>query len=459
MVGEMIYILQQRLEKLEVNADLANEVLNKIIGSAFYPRMFEEIMKQREIYARPVMQMLFEKLAHSSTMRINAGSMEKLYELMLIHHKCQIYNSIEGKHLLLISLNHLDELKKCVTDDDKIISDICNAYSALMTEFGDLLNYEFHMIKSGVLSYLTNDSKKMMMLIALKRQNEDGSFILFKPDSMVTLPVGGSCPGSIKYYDGAKICKTTIFEVPFVYEPSLNSGIFSMDCEIGKRGTDLGVNMYKKMAELNIQEVMASDNDYNALTKPKEPEGDELKLLSSLFGTNETDNLKSFHLDIFESDPAEGDKKADAEKNVPKTKNVLKNKKSLSSAMEEMNIAKPITSGVKKGYMLDMMDEATNRPKTTAKPRERSASVKKPNASNEVKAKPVSRPASKSISRPDSKLPPLKSDPKPSTRPESRTTTRPDSKSSSRPDSKSLTRPESKTASRPTSVKRKVIAK
>ena len=60
------------------------------------------------------MRAIFEKLAHASIMRLNETSMDKLYDLMTMACKYQLCAASEPKHVLLVTLNHLDGMRKLV---------------------------------------------------------------------------------------------------------------------------------------------------------------------------------------------------------------------------------------------------------------------------------------------------------------------------------------------------------
>ena len=56
---------------------------------------------------------IVEKLAHSSIMRLNKSSMEKLYDLMTMGFKYQMISSQSPQQFFQVTLNHLG--KYCIT--------------------------------------------------------------------------------------------------------------------------------------------------------------------------------------------------------------------------------------------------------------------------------------------------------------------------------------------------------
>lgn len=105
--GEMMYILDQRLRAQAIHQEKAGKVMNDIVSTMFNRRFIEEIFqKHQPIHSRrvslattspsQVLKTMFDKLAHASIMRLNANSMDKLYDLMTMAVKYQV----GGKQLL-----------------------------------------------------------------------------------------------------------------------------------------------------------------------------------------------------------------------------------------------------------------------------------------------------------------------------------------------------------------------
>lgn len=78
MGGEMVYILQQRLQAQNVTDDKANKVLLDVIQAMYTPVFMNELFKGQEMYTIAATKQIFEKLAHSSIMRLNKSSMDKV---------------------------------------------------------------------------------------------------------------------------------------------------------------------------------------------------------------------------------------------------------------------------------------------------------------------------------------------------------------------------------------------
>jgi hypothetical protein len=53
-------------------------VVNDIVGSMFNSKFVEELFRPQELYPKKAVKHIFEKLAHSSIMRLNEASMDKV---------------------------------------------------------------------------------------------------------------------------------------------------------------------------------------------------------------------------------------------------------------------------------------------------------------------------------------------------------------------------------------------
>ena len=93
-----------------------SQVMNDIVSTMFNKRFIEEIFaKHQPIYSRRVLKTMFDKLAHASIMRLNSNSMDKLYDLMTMAVKYQVLKCHNPKHIISLTLNHLDAILSYVT--------------------------------------------------------------------------------------------------------------------------------------------------------------------------------------------------------------------------------------------------------------------------------------------------------------------------------------------------------
>ena len=88
--GEMLYILDQRLSAQQLQVDRTQRILRDIIGQMLSEKFSKELFSPQPVYKKREMRTVFEKLAHTSIMKLNASSMGKLYDLMVMAFKYQV---------------------------------------------------------------------------------------------------------------------------------------------------------------------------------------------------------------------------------------------------------------------------------------------------------------------------------------------------------------------------------
>lgn len=111
--GEMLYILDQRLQAQKISPEKCAKVINDIIRTMIASTFVDELFKHqvllinlricfptynfynicpilKVIYSRRAMRAVFDRLAHSSIMRLNTNSMDKLFDLMTMAVKYQV---------------------------------------------------------------------------------------------------------------------------------------------------------------------------------------------------------------------------------------------------------------------------------------------------------------------------------------------------------------------------------
>ncbi|XP_045195678.1 protein OSCP1-like isoform X1 [Mercenaria mercenaria] len=301
--GEMVYILDQRLRAQNIPDEKAKKVLHDIVSTMFHKRFVEELFKPQPLYSKKALRTVFDRLAHASIMRLNAASMDKLYDLMTMAFKYQVSLALCPKDILLITLNHMDAIRKFVDGQANILQQVEHVYRLLLESFGPMTSGGFHLIRQTLLNFFQDMHIRVSIFLKDKVQTSNGRFVL---------PVGGpvpwgtQVPGSIKCFDEkGRESKSQSFPSGGSYHQLSKPG--SIDIK-GDRVTKLGTNMYS----------VARPVDTQTLDKPKTtPMSDienqapdplakaQLDLLSHLIGNQTTTEKSGFRLNLFGSDKEE----------------------------------------------------------------------------------------------------------------------------------------------------------
>lgn len=79
--AEMMFIVDQRLKAQQIPEDRSRRVMADVIRTLFSESFIDEMMRPQEIFSVLSVKKIFEKIAHSSIMRLNTTSMSKVIPL------------------------------------------------------------------------------------------------------------------------------------------------------------------------------------------------------------------------------------------------------------------------------------------------------------------------------------------------------------------------------------------
>ncbi|XP_044275396.1 protein OSCP1 isoform X2 [Varanus komodoensis] len=305
--GEMLYIVDQRLRAQSIPGDKARQVMNDIIGGIFNKKFVDELFKPQELYSRKALRSVFERLVHASIMRLNAPSMDKLYDLMTMAFKCQVLLCPRPKDLLLVTFNHLDAIKDFIYESPKTLNQVDVTFRRLLDTYGSLSAGELQLIRQTLLIFFQDIHIRVSILLKDKVQNSNGHFVL--PISG-PVPWGTEIPGLIRLFNskGDEIRRTE-FTSGGNYILPHREGSFELR---GDRIIKLGTNIYSISRPVETDtsgaaKSLACHVKENSTPNPLAKE--ELNLLARLMGGLEIKkplgSEAGFRLNLFTTDEEE----------------------------------------------------------------------------------------------------------------------------------------------------------
>eukprot|EP00603_Paraphysomonas_imperforata_P014561 CAMPEP_0114454432 /NCGR_PEP_ID=MMETSP0104-20121206/2581_1 /TAXON_ID=37642 ORGANISM="Paraphysomonas imperforata, Strain PA2" /NCGR_SAMPLE_ID=MMETSP0104 /ASSEMBLY_ACC=CAM_ASM_000202 /LENGTH=367 /DNA_ID=CAMNT_0001626821 /DNA_START=21 /DNA_END=1125 /DNA_ORIENTATION=- len=208
MGGEMVYILQQRLQAQKVPDDKAVKVLQDVVRAMYSPLFITELFKPQEMYTSNSTKQIFEKLAHSSIMRLNKQSMEKLYDLMIMGFKYQVIKCTSPFQVLQISLHHL-EIMKSLVKSDVIEKSVQSAIDLSLNMYGSMSNSQWIILQQSLQNFY----------------------------KARTLPYGVEKPGTVRFFSGGEIVSENKLDLEGYDNCHVVADMFDTSCQ-------LGYNMY-----------------------------------------------------------------------------------------------------------------------------------------------------------------------------------------------------------------------
>ncbi|CAG0891637.1 unnamed protein product [Cyprideis torosa] len=110
LASEMVYIVDQRLRAQRIETEKANKVLSEILMAMLQPRLLQEVFLPQDMYSKKLLRTVFDRLVHSSIMRLSQASMDKLYDLMTMVFKYQVSMCACAQELLWLTCNHIRQI-------------------------------------------------------------------------------------------------------------------------------------------------------------------------------------------------------------------------------------------------------------------------------------------------------------------------------------------------------------
>lgn len=208
MGGEMMYILNQRLHAQNIPAEKASKVLSDVIRTMYTPVFLEELFKPQEIYSAVSTKQIFDKLAHSSIMRLNKTSMDKLYDLMTMGVKFQLLQCASPIQYLQITLRHLDGLERLVGSNTEVKALLQSASMKCIHLYSSLTYGDWLLTQQTLLQFFYGKRVKVSLFLQQNMQGNNGMLILSNSGN---LPYMTERPGQIRYYENNKVVRTDYF--------------------------------------------------------------------------------------------------------------------------------------------------------------------------------------------------------------------------------------------------------
>jgi hypothetical protein len=299
MGGEMLYILEQRLQAQSIIEEKSLRVLVDVINTMFSEKFLLEVFKPQRLYSSTSTRQIFDKLAHSSIMRLNQSSMDKLYDLMSMGCKYQLLSSNSPVDLLSITLNHLDALRKLINNNNAETSKLIELASSQSIElFRQLKFSQLFILRYSLARFFQDRRVKVSLFLQDQIQQSDGNIII---STKGKLAKGYEVPGTIRYFnpDNSLAREETInlpnaqglinSNSPNEHYNAANNNHYVNELLKGPRLCELGTNLYAKDRRKAKNSIINSkdnnntgnnNNNHNNIHKSKQKASDQFNDLS-----------------------------------------------------------------------------------------------------------------------------------------------------------------------------------
>ncbi len=166
----------------------------------FSEKFISELFKSQKMYSSTSTRQIFDRLAHSSIMRLNTSSMDKLYDLMTMGCKYQVVSCAHPLDLYQVCLNHLDALRILVRTAPDVSKLVENAERNMEEMFGKMRIGDLHLLRYTLARFFQDRRVKVSLFLTDALQAQDGSMI---HSHTGRLPIGSAMTGTIRYFDPA----------------------------------------------------------------------------------------------------------------------------------------------------------------------------------------------------------------------------------------------------------------
>lgn len=240
MGGEMIYILEQRLQAQKVPSDKCKKVLNDVVCVMHDSRFVQELFRPQAMYSMQAARPIFDRLAQASIMRLNQASMDRLFDLMTMVFKYEVMACTSPTDLVDITQNHFEGFRRLAGSDPSVhLLDACA--QKLEETYSKMSLADLNATRQALCCALQDRKVRTTTLLQKKMQDRDGSIVV---PSVGTLPAGANKPGSVRYFTKGKEVRRDQHAV--VSAENWFTGV-------GKSRSRLGTNMFNEKHKVPLQ--------------------------------------------------------------------------------------------------------------------------------------------------------------------------------------------------------------
>ncbi len=240
-------------------------------------------------------------------MRLSESSMDKLYDLMLLGFKRQVMCISHDAEILDVILNHLNILKKMVSDT--VAEDtLGGAIISVLHLFGGMTVSEHFLLRLSLLQFLQHRRVKVSIFLQEGLQLHDGTIVI---DISGPLPPTTAHPGSFTHYTASSTWQSS-----FSFGYALYTSILPYDPNYT---SNLGINLYSDervapsfKASIAVAAAATAAGQSKATISPPKlrrtpSQGSddhskaEIDLLSSLLAVPKSSESEAFQLELFKN--------------------------------------------------------------------------------------------------------------------------------------------------------------
>ncbi|XP_001361597.3 protein OSCP1 isoform X1 [Drosophila pseudoobscura] len=177
---EMLYVIDQRLKAQQIAKDKSVQVIHDVTSVLLDPKFIDSLLNgskhnNAQLLTVEHCKFMLNDIATCSVMRIDEQSMGKLWNLMTMLYKWQLFVSKHQHHLLEITFRHLEAINKMYPDSKRHM--LIDFTKNTLLDFWNASGEEAQLsIYNTNKAWLECFNTKISLLIRLGFQAMDGSF-------------------------------------------------------------------------------------------------------------------------------------------------------------------------------------------------------------------------------------------------------------------------------------------
>ncbi|GET87682.1 hypothetical protein, conserved [Leishmania tarentolae] len=196
---EMMFVLNSRLHAQAVPPEKATSVLRDIGENIFDAAFVEELFASKKMYPSASVLQVLTALSSSTMMRLSENSMRKLYDLVYMTVKYQVFTLRHPLELLELMLNHLDAAQRILPADLRPLISAVEERVLLLARTLDMGDWAS--IRRSLLNFFL--SRHVRVSVFLESNMQDGTSGAFYIPRDAFLSPSPSCkPPGLVYMEG-----------------------------------------------------------------------------------------------------------------------------------------------------------------------------------------------------------------------------------------------------------------
>mmetsp|Transcript_14389 Transcript_14389/g.47266 ORF Transcript_14389/g.47266 Transcript_14389/m.47266 type:complete len:405 (-) Transcript_14389:471-1685(-) len=202
--AEMIYVLEQRLRAQCIPPEKSQKVLQDVSSSLFDAAFVDALLRPQALYTLQATRLIFERLAHSSIMRLSESSMDKLFDLMTMGFKYQLACCTRPGEVLEVTLNHTTHVRSMLSDA-QLMAAISTVNARLTNLYAGFTAGDWRATRQSLFNFLQDKRVKVSLFLQEGLQSTDGRIRLpaptrsaEDPDQVGTIRMFASADGTPK---------------------------------------------------------------------------------------------------------------------------------------------------------------------------------------------------------------------------------------------------------------------